>query len=259
MPNTVVVSEMFYSIQGEGYSTGIPAIFLRTTSCNLTCPGFKSGGCDTEAVWRSGTQKSFNEIYEEWVQQGWFSKLFKEPRAHLIFTGGEPLLREDSLIEFVQFLLERADDHDVDDWFTLEWETNGTIIPTAHNRLSTRVTQQYNCSPKLTSAGNEMSKAIVPEALKVFSKLSWNPRSRVRFGTFKFVIQAETARSDLKEIFGMVETYKINPDRVYLMPEGADQKALAKSYPIVAEICKQTGFKFSPRLHVNIYNQATGV
>src|SRR3990167_2077529 len=65
MNNTLNVSEMFYSIQGEGKTMGIPAIFLRLQACNLLCNWKKNGidhPCDTIPVWRQGTKMTFVEI-----------------------------------------------------------------------------------------------------------------------------------------------------------------------------------------------------
>ena len=70
--DALIVSELFYSIQGEGASVGKPAVFLRLSGCNLRCDGFSykdpvTGehlGCDTKAVWTSGNKTTFSALLE---------------------------------------------------------------------------------------------------------------------------------------------------------------------------------------------------
>lgn len=74
------INEIFYSLQGEGFHTGTPAVFVRFSGCNLKCPF-----CDTQH--ESGTMMSDNDILAE-VQ--------KYPARMVILTGGEPSLWIDS-------------------------------------------------------------------------------------------------------------------------------------------------------------------
>lgn len=71
------IKEIFYSIQGEGKWTGLPAIFIRFAYCNLKC-----SWCDTN--WDNPTKMSLDEIENE---------VKKYPAKHIIFTGGEPTLQ----------------------------------------------------------------------------------------------------------------------------------------------------------------------
>lgn len=79
MKKTYKINEIFYSIQGEGYHAGTPAIFVRFSGCNLKCPF-----CDTKH--EEGTMMSANEIVEE---------ICKYSANWVIFTGGEPTLFAD--------------------------------------------------------------------------------------------------------------------------------------------------------------------
>ena len=72
---------------------------------------------------------------------------------------------------------------------------------------------------------------------------------------YKFVL---SSGSDLDEVNNDFLPH-ISRDRVYLMPAGSTQEELAETYPIVAELCKYNNFKFTPRLHVDIWNKKTGV
>lgn len=78
------INEIFYSLQGEGYHTGTPAVFVRFSGCNLKCPF-----CDTEH--KEGTPMSDQEILSEVV---------KYPASMVILTGGEPgLWIDEALVE----------------------------------------------------------------------------------------------------------------------------------------------------------------
>lgn len=116
------VSEIFYSIQGEGPNIGKPAIFLRLAGCNLRC-----SWCDSKFTWEmnSGSQISISDILKE---------IQKYPCNHLVITGGEPLLQQDELAQLLPKLKS----------YFIEIETNGTVKP----KLKV---DQYNCSPKTTN------------------------------------------------------------------------------------------------------------
>lgn len=263
--DTLMVSEQFYSVQGEGPTAGVPAVFLRLTGCNLTCPGWGSTGCDTTSVWSKGNKFTFEEIFNLWRQQGWITKLVGK-HAHLIITGGEPFLQQKKVWEFILWLTNECRYGERQIKPVIEWETNGTIVPEEPSRNGTkkdhsdglRLEIQYNCSPKLSSAGNPMNKALIPEALEWFASSTLETMTNVQSASyFKFVIQ--DAERDLEEINHLVKMYRINPRRVYLMPEGAERTSLWNNFARVMDLCKDTGYRFSPRLHITAWNQAVGV
>ena len=76
----MLISEIFYSIQGEGELTGVPSVFVRTSGCNLRCVW-----CDTPyASWNpEGADMSVDQILEE---------VKKHPARHCVLTGGEPMI-----------------------------------------------------------------------------------------------------------------------------------------------------------------------
>jgi len=229
---TLVVAETFYSIQGEGKTMGVPAVFLRLGGCNLLCKS-EHWVCDTIEVWQNGKSKPFEDILTE----GYVSMLSKG--AHLVITGGEPMAHQPKVEQYLK-------------WFALtygfqpfvEVETNGTIMPTDYmfNRVSL-----FNVSPKLESSGETKARRYKDNVIK---KL--NERLSV---IFKFVIANE---NDLKEV--MDDYYHlVDREKIYLMPAGSSQDDLNKTRLMVASMCVENCLHYSDRLHVVIWNLKTGV
>lgn len=82
------VTEIFYSLQGEGYYTGMPAVFIRFAACNLRC-----SFCDTD--FSKATRMSAAAIIDTAVQRVQPTS-FKEAHPLLVLTGGEPTLQADA-------------------------------------------------------------------------------------------------------------------------------------------------------------------
>lgn len=242
----LVVSEEFYSIQGENPTVGIPSIFLRVTGCNLTCQGWsyigKSGeklGCDSADVWKKGTKQSIKEIYERWKSLGWVDRLISG--SHLVVTGGETLLQQEGLLGFLQYLSR-------EEGFVpfVEVETNCTVVPSAQLDLYTRV---YNVSPKLSSNGDSYELRYRPTVIADFVKK--------KFAVFKFVICSE---EDVKEVYDQyINPFFIPKERITFMPEGTTLEDIQEHSRWLIEICKRESIRFSPRLHISIYDQTVGV
>jgi 6-pyruvoyltetrahydropterin 2'-reductase len=254
----LAVAEQFYSLQGEGLHAGEPAIFLRLAGCNLQCglsfdesvQDFEKGQdptaedaswiCDTIDVWREADNTYEPvELVDEWDKLGWFAYLRRG--AHIVLTGGEPTLRrhQESFFDFYSELRRRGIEPFV------EVETNGT-----QGLLSSFDTavDQYNVSLKLANSGQPEDKRLVDEAIEQYVERD--------DAVFKFVVGAS---DDIADIAGIVAEYSIPRSQVMLMPAGQTQEQLAETYSLVAEMCKQKGYRFSPRLHVELWNQATGV
>jgi organic radical activating enzyme len=238
----LAISEVFYSIQGEGPTTGYPAVFVRLGGCNLMCGGMgtqfdkelhngATWRCDTIEVWMNAMSKPFDEILpidcQEALKNG----------ANLIITGGEPLMQQENVLQFIYFIKELYPN------VYIEIETNGTVVPS--EALLFRV-NQWNCSPKLTNSGNDISIIFKPSVLSVLNNYNT---------AFKFVV---TTREDWREIKEMYLPV-VNKSKVWLMPSGENQELLDQSKEVVAEICKENYLKFTNRLHIEIWNKKTGV
>ena len=244
------VSETFYSIQGEGATIGIPAVFLRLGGCNLTCGGptsIRSGvielgatwRCDTMDVWTQFTEYDPSELCDLWEDQGYVPYL--EKGAHLVVTGGEPLIHNHHLTSFIRHFQGRFGFLPI-----IECETNGTIIPSDLFRDQVRF---FNVSPKLSNSGMQRSKRIVPEVMIYFVSLA--------HAIFKFVVDTESDLKELKDDY--LVPYKIPLNRLYLMPASHSRDQLLALEPKVVDWAKAIGCCYSTRLQLSVWDQATGV
>lgn len=236
-----MVSEMFYSIQGEGKYQGTPAVFLRLQGCNLFC-----SWCDTTEVWIQGKSLSIDAVFDEWEKADYVSHL--RSGAHLVITGGEPTLRCGEIRSFLFRFKARY--HFLP---FVEVETNATLfnrvlgLPDGDYELLMMVAS-WNCSPKLRNSGMLLNRRERQDSIEQFAELNNS--------IFKFVV---CSPADMEEVDRFVKYYKIPPSRVYLMPEASDREALIERSRWVAEECKKYSYNFSNRLQVLIWGEVTGV
>ncbi len=229
--NDVPVSEIFFSVQGEGVHAGTPSVFLRTYYCNLTCTW-----CDSKYTWLNQNAAVSGVNYDPMAVDNILQKLMSFGCKHLVITGGEPLLHQNRLMELISQLKESG--------FFIEIETNGTIAPA--DELQEQI-DCFNVSPKTENSLVQESVRIRPESLRSFvhSGKAW----------FKFVV---CEPDDLAEIMTIIATYHIPRERVLLMPEGIDVTTISERARWLVEICKQNGFRFSPRLHILLFGNKRG-
>ena len=225
----MVINEIFYSLQGEGFLTGVPSVFIRLSGCPLRCRW-----CDTKYAWHedSGTEKTIDEI---------LSEIEKWQCGYMVITGGEPMLNP-QLRELVQ-RLKIAGKH-------ITIETSGIAY------VSDLQCDLVSISPKLSNSipDDEKLKAIHEDFrldLAVLGELIDNYNYQL-----KFVVDDE---SDIEEI---EETLKhlsnVKPEKVMLMPQASTRNELLQKSQMVAELCKRTGHAFSQRLHVLLWNNQIG-
>ncbi|HIJ71347.1 MAG TPA: 7-carboxy-7-deazaguanine synthase QueE [Planctomycetes bacterium] len=225
----MTVNEIFYSLQGEGSLVGVPSVFVRLAGCPLRCRW-----CDTKYAWSAsaGTEYTIEEVAE---------KVESYRTNHLIITGGEPMTNPE-----LPDMLKTISGGNLH----ITIETCGIkFVPDLSCDL-------MSISPKLAnSTPTESELALEHEKIRFdlpsLQQLIDNYRYQL-----KFVVDGP---DDIEEIEMTLANLKnVNRDRVFLMPQaGTLDEYLAKS-KMTAELCKQTGFRFSPRLQVFLWNNAGG-
>lgn len=225
------VSEIFHSIQGEGLNAGTPSVFLRLALCNLRCVW-----CDTAYTWDWENYDPSREVREMGLGEV-EGEILRYGCRRLVVTGGEPLLQQSALHPLLASLKGRG--------FVVEVETNGTVAP---SEGLVGVVDQWNVSPKLGSSGNPHPLREVERCYKVFTSL---PNSH-----FKYVVEDE---GDLSEVGGLVRRYRIPRERVILMPQARNREEMGRRGVWLVEVCKEHGYRYSPRLQTELFGGRRGV
>ncbi|MEO8595041.1 MAG: 7-carboxy-7-deazaguanine synthase QueE [Candidatus Solibacter sp.] len=222
------IAELFYSIQGEGSLLGVPSVFVRTSGCNLRC-----AWCDTPYTsWQpEGIDLELKQIVDE---------VMAHPTRHVVVTGGEPMIAPE-IIPLTERLRQRG--------LHITIETAGTVFaPVACDLMS--------ISPKLansTPADPLFSRQH--ERLRIQKDVLAELMARYPY-QLKFVIERP---QDLEEVRELVNALGAEAQQVILMPEGIESERLRERGQWLAEICKETGYRYSPRLHVDLWGARRGV
>lgn len=219
---------VFFSIQGEGRSLGLPSVFLRLHFCNLRCDW-----CDTKYTWDKKTPEFWQES-QDWTIDQAKVEITRFPATRLIITGGEPLIQQKKVVKLVEQLPK----------WDIEMETAGTILPLP--QLQERV--QFNVSPKLESSGNLKAARYKPQVLRSLNDL---PST-----SFKFVVQRP---EDFTEIDGIVEDVGLNPTKIIIMPEGSTHEQVRQHGLMVIEEVKARNWRLMPRYHVELWGAERGI
>lgn len=233
MVGSLHISEKFRSIQGEGQTMGVPAIFVRLSGCNLLCKS-RDWVCDSIKVWQKGVKTNFEQV----LSKDWVDSL--RNGTHLVFTGGEPMLHQKNIEKYLRWFFGKYNFMP-----TIEVETNGTKTP---NSYLLEFVDYWNCSPKLENSGETFGRRIVSDSLKAIN----NSKGKK---IFKFVISSESDMQEIERDFSSL----IDSKNIVLMPAGENQEELDITRPIVAQYCADNGVRYSERLHIVIWNKKTGV
>ena len=221
------IAELFYSLQGEGRLLGVPSVFVRTTGCNLRC-----SWCDTPYT-------SWNPEGEEIPLDDLIARVLAYPARHAVLTGGEPMIQP-QLVPLSDALRQAG-------WH-ITIETAGTVdAPVACDLMS--------ISPKLANSTPTGDWAIRHEATRFNLPVLQTLMAKCAY-QFKFVVSSP---SDLTEICTLIDSLAIAPADVILMPEGTSADLLRDRARWIAPLCLDHGFRFSPRLHVDLWGNQRGV
>jgi len=246
---TIFLSDdkLFYTLEGEGEYIGMPSVFMRLSLCNLSCKGFASedspNGCDSYISWSVKNKMKFIDIWEEYfVKQNFAEKLNKG--AILKLTGGEPLIQEVKLLQFVDYLCSKLGMVP-----RIDFETNATIIP--DKKWVNEFNATFTTSPKLKHNGDPENRTYKPEVLK------WHAEHN---SGFKFVISsAEDIDEVWKKYVNDDKGINVPIERIWFMPCCGSRQEHIEKAPAVAEYAKAMNVNFSPRLHLLVWNKALRV
>jgi 7-carboxy-7-deazaguanine synthase len=222
------IAEIFYSVQGEGTLAGVPSVFVRTSGCNLRC-----SWCDTPYT-------SWHPEGEEMSVEAILERVFECPAArHVVITGGEPMIAP-GIIELTRGFRERE--------MHITIETAGTVFAPV-------VCDLMSISPKLANSTPEGEFRIRHERLRMQPFVLRRLISAHDY-QLKFVVSRP---EDIQEVRTTIAQIEASPSNVILMPEGVTPEALRARSEWVIEYCKRFGYRYGPRLHIDIWGNRRGV
>ena len=288
----IKVSEIFYSLQGEGRFVGVPSVFLRTYGCNFTCAGFgcKSGekstgaddvaevvhlynrfeelplvetGCESYASWHPAFKHlSPTQTTEELVERMLAltpNNMWQQNNGndvHLVITGGEPLLG------WQRAYAELLSHPRMADLKNITFETNGT--QELHKDFR-HFLLDWTLNPKLGKKGPSALTFSVSAKLSASGE-SWEDAicpdivmsyADIGHTYLKFVVETD---EHIVEAIRATDAYRRAgfTGAIYLMPQGGVVEPYDKNKKRIADICCQQGWNYSPRLHVDLWGNGWG-
>ena len=278
----IKISELFYSIQGEGRYMGVPSVFLRTFGCNFKCEGFGmprgaksierhtvdaekiknykdlplvSTGCDSYASW-DPRFKHLSNYYDTVHIVDRIMDILPYHRwvdEHLVITGGEPLLG------WQRAYPELLEHEKMRNLRELTFETNGTQY--LHDEFETYLFEEFtrygrdydkltfSVSPKLPCSGEKFEDAISPQVIMQYQ--------RVGYTYLKFVIATEEDLNDAENAIKLYRTAGFGGP-VYLMPVGGVESVYSLNNKNVAIHAMKRGYRYSDRLQVPLFKNEWG-
>lgn len=273
-PNKLLISSDFYSVQGEGISSGIPSYFIRLSHCNLRCgmsqafinnirkqgesaledgeifegdlhaEGKATWTCDSTSQWAiRGESRDFRYLIDQWQEQHIYEDIL-DGNIRLIWTGGEPTIpkQQEAIVNFFNYWNKNDAIANVYN----EVETNGTYY--IKDELFSLL-HQINCSPKLSNAGMPKKMTIKSDAIERIMEHS-NYQ-------FKFVVSNE---EDILEVFSdFVVPFDIPLANVICMPGLDDQENFHERTQWVLEMAKKYKFRGLTRLHISAWDKTLNV
>ena len=225
------IAEIFYSIQGEGKLAGLPSVFVRTSGCNLRC------------VWCDTPYTSWKPEGQEWDLEEIVAEVKKYSCRNVVLTGGEPLLAKG-----VEELTRRlgASGHHV------TVETAATIFKPVTCDLLSMSPKLANSTPWRRQGGRfagmhesrRLNLAVIRKFIRGYDY------------QLKFVVES---RKDFSEIEAILERLGgIDRERVLIMPQGRTAKSIGEKAVWIVDLCKAGGFRYGPRLHIDLYGNRRG-
>lgn len=250
------------TIQGEGKLAGTASLFIRFASCNLRCiwqlPNGKPCRCDTPYA-------SFNPVNNIQTKTSDVVELVKQNLGnirHVVITGGEPLLQKSALANLVALLKKETNVH-------ITLESNGTLFDDEVSKyidlfsISPKLANSNPHSQKLEAMGLNPSEAMSLHAekrvninvLQSFLDAASNPDKDIQL---KFVVSRPDEDSEIEHGF-LKQLKGWKPDDILLMPLGANHEELEQTSKMVMEMAIRRGWRYAPRIHIDLFGAKIGV
>jgi 7-carboxy-7-deazaguanine synthase len=225
------VAEIFYSVQGEGRLLGVPSAFVRTSGCNLRCQ------------WCDSPYTSWEPQGERLAVEQVLGRVAEFPTRHAVITGGEPLIAP-WIEDLCAGLRERG--------YHITVETAATVFKPVCCDLASLSPKLSNSTPWERDGGRFAERhdrlRLQPDVIRAFL-------DRYDY-QLKFVIDRP---ADVSEVLALLEQLPgVDRSRVLLMPQGVTPEELAARAPWMVEECKKHGFRYCPRLHIELYGNQRG-
>jgi 7-carboxy-7-deazaguanine synthase len=227
----VQLTEIFYSVQGEGRLVGMPSVFVRTSGCNLRC------------VWCDTPYTSWAPEGKRWSVREILGEVAKYPSGHIVVTGGEPFLAVE-----------------------IEELTAGMKALGAHITIETAATLFKPVACDLVSMSPKLANSTPwRRARGKFARL--HERARLNFKVMqqfidiydyqlKFVVNQKKDFNEIEDVLGRLKN--VDRSRVLIMGQGKTRKELRDKTKWIIELCKEHGFGYTPRLHIELFGNRRG-
>lgn len=229
-----LVSEIFFSIQGEGELTGVPSVFVRLSGCNLRC-----SWCDTPyASWDpEGQRMELEEIVSE---------VLRHRAGHVVLTGGEPMIARD--VASLAAALRKQDRH-------ITIETAGTVPPAGIAcDLASISPKLANSTPSKGSISADWIERHDQRRLPISILREWIDAYPFQL---KFVVSNPDDVAEIQQLLVDLDR-EIPPSKILLMPEGTEPEKLWGRSDWLVELCKQHGYRFCHRLQIDLFGDTRG-
>jgi len=291
-PNKLLISSDFYTIQGEGISSGVPSYFVRLGICNLTCgmsraftnmlakeakledgeifegdlvkEGKATWTCDSTSQWLwRGEDKEFDYLINRWKEEGVYEDILKGD-VHIIWTGGEPTIKghQEAIVNFHKYWIESTLSEElqksIEDNFG--YKLGEYKQPNVFNEIETNGTividQPLFGLLDQINCSPKLSNSGMTDKQRIVPEAIERIKQHKNY-QFKFVISTE---DDVLELFrDFVEPFKIPLKNVVCMPGLDDAEDFEERTRFVMEMAKKYRFRGLTRLHIAAWNKTLNV
>jgi organic radical activating enzyme len=292
--NKLLISSDFYSVQGEGKSSGVPSYFVRLGTCNLTCgmsrlftnkllkeksledgeifvgdlqaEGKATWTCDSTSQWLwRGEEKDFQYLIDRWKEQGIYEDI-KNGTIHIIWTGGEPTIKghQEAIVNFFKYWAKYVikeemkliprNDTEID--MDLSFVRNIRTFNEIETNGTVFIEDDLFRSIHQINCSPKLANSGMTEKQRI------NPDAIKRIMEhsnyqFKFVVSIE---DDIKEIFrDFIEPFNIPLKNVVIMPGMDSQEDFHERTQFSLEMAKKYKLRGLTRLHISGWDKTLNV